>query len=152
MKSANRFVIPLIILGFLIVAPMKTEAATGSCPKYEALLKKHKLPVKTFSAIMWRESRCEPKAVGWNYKSGKGYWSCPNGAYKQYKKCKAISSHDLGLLQINSSWRTLTAQTCGGKWGDMTVLLKPDCNLKVAAILYNEGKGLSNWSGRSSKD
>jgi len=122
-----------------------------SCPQFEKLLKKHKLPVATFSRIMWRESRCQPKAIGWNYKSGYGPSNCKLAPAKIYRKCKAIKSFDSGLLQINSSWTTVVAQTCGTRWGDHSALLDPVCNVKVAAVLYDEGKGLSNWRATSGR-
>lgn len=122
------------------------------CPQWEKLLKKYGLPVRDFSYIMWRESRCMDKAIGWNYKSGMSHRNCELAPAKIYRKCKAVRSYDSGLLQINSSWVTVTAQVCKSKRGDMTVLLDPDCNLAVAKHLFNNG-GMSHWkatSGRSS--
>jgi hypothetical protein len=125
----------------------KTEK---SCPKYEALLKQHGLPVKDFSYIMWRESRCQAKAVGWNYKSGMSHRDCKLAPAKEYRKCGAVRSYDVGLLQINSSWKTVTAQVCKAPFGKMLVLQKPDCNLKVARYLYDNG-GMHHWKGTSGK-
>ena len=122
-----------------------------ACPKFEPLMRKYKLPVKTFTRIMWRESRCQPKAIGWNYHSGYGPSNCKLAPAEIYRKCKAVKSFDSGLLQINSSWTTVIAQTCGGRWGDRFVLLTPECNIKVAAVLYDEGKGLSNWKATSGR-
>ncbi len=122
------------------------------CPKWEKKIKKYGLPVKDFSYIMWRESRCQPKAIGWNYKKGTSVANCKLAPAAIYKKCYAVRSYDSGLLQINSSWVTVTHSVCGGKRGDMSVLLKVDCNLAVAAHLYANG-GISHWkatSGRSS--
>lgn len=122
------------------------------CPKWEKLLKKHGLPVKDFSYIMWRESRCIPKAIGWNYKSGMSHRDCQLAPANIYRKCKAVRSYDSGLLQINSSWVTVTSKVCKSKWGDMTVLLDPNCNLAVARYLLDNG-GMNHWkatSGRSS--
>lgn len=122
------------------------------CPEWEKLLKKYELPVKDFSYIMWRESRCIPKAIGWNYKRGMSHRNCQLAPASIYKKCKAVRSYDSGLLQINSSWVTVTEQVCKAKRGDMTVLLNPSCNLAVARYLFNNG-GMSHWkatSGRSS--
>lgn len=118
------------------------------CEAWESLLKKNGLPVKDFSYIMWRESRCQPEAIGWNYKSGMGYWDCKLAPANVYKKCKAVRSYDSGLLQINSSWTTVTHQVCGGKWGDMSVLLKPKCNVAVARYLYDNG-GMHHWKATS---
>ena len=55
-------------------------------------------------------------------------------------------------MQINSSWKTLTAKVCKAEYGKMLVLQKADCNLRVAAVLYNKGKGMSNWQGTSGKN
>jgi peptidoglycan hydrolase-like protein with peptidoglycan-binding domain len=122
-----------------------------SCPKWEPLLRKHGLPVKEFTYIMWRESRCVAGAIGWNYRSGTSHRDCKLAPAKQYKKCKAVKSYDSGLLQINSSWTTVTSQVCGSKWGDMTVLLKPECNIRVAKFLYEEGGGIRNWAATSGR-
>ena len=113
------------------------------CPQYESLFKKFGLPVKLFSYIAWRESRCEPKAVGWNYHAGMNHLSCK----EVVPSCKAIKSFDSGLLQINSTWRTLTSQICDSPLGDLTILKDPVCNVKVALYLYANTSGrLSNWS------
>lgn len=116
---------------------------TMYCPQYEDLFHKYQLPAKLFSYIAWRESRCQPKAVGWNYHAGMNHLSCkvvtPN--------CHAVKSYDSGLLQINSSWRTLTSQICEAPQGDLTVLKQPECNVKVAHFLYAATTGrLSNWN------
>lgn len=121
------------------------------CPKWEKLLRQNNLPVKQFSYIMWRESRCQSKVIGWNYKSGTGYWSCKTSPAPQYKKCKAVKSYDSGLLQINSSWKTVTSQVCKSKWGDLSVLLDSKCNISVALHLYNSG-GMNHWKATSSSD
>lgn len=126
------------------------NAVVKRCVKWEKLIKQYQLPVKEFSYIMWRESRCEAKAIGWNYKSGTGYWSCKRAPAKVYKKCHAVKSYDSGLLQINSSWTTVTSRVCKSKWGDMTVLLKPKCNLAVAKYLYDNG-GMNHWKSTSGR-
>lgn len=120
-----------------------------SCPKYEKLLKKYGLPVKDFSYIMWRESKCEPKAVGWNYKRGYGPSNCKLSPAKIYKNCFAVRSYDSGLLQINSSWKTITAQVCNKPARQIIKsLTNPECNLKVAKYLYENG-GMHHWRGTS---
>jgi hypothetical protein len=121
------------------------------CAKWHNALRKHGLPVKVFAPIMWRESKCQTKAVGWNYRKGMSHRDCKLSHARTYRKCKAVKSYDVGLLQINSSWKSLTAKVCKAKYGKMLVLQKPDCNLKVAAVLYNDGKGLVNWQGTSSR-
>lgn len=124
--------------------------AVKRCPKWEKLLKEYKLPVKDFSYIMWRESRCISKAIGWNYRSGMGHWSCKLAPAETYKKCKAVKSYDSGLLQINSSWVTVTSKVCKSKWGDMTVLLNPRCNIAVARYLFDNG-GMHHWKATSGR-
>jgi hypothetical protein len=119
------------------------------CPQWHDALRKHGLPVKVFAPIMWRESKCQPKAVGWNYYKGTSHRDCKLSHASTYRKCKAVKSYDVGLLQINSSHKTLTAQVCKYKYGKMLILQKPDCNLKVAAVLYDNGKGVSHWRATS---
>jgi hypothetical protein len=122
------------------------------CPQWHDAMRKHGLPVKVFAPIMWRESKCQPKAIGWNYHKGMSHKDCKLSAATTYRKCKAVKSYDIGLMQINSSWKTLTAKVCKAKYGKMLVLQKADCNLRVAAVLYNKGKGMSNWQGTSGKN
>jgi hypothetical protein len=139
-----------IIIILLSTTPVETKASNPlPCPQWHALLRKNGLPVKVFAPIMWRESRCQPKAVGWNYRSGKSHRDCRLSPAKTYRRCKAVASYDVGLLQINSSWKSLTAQVCRAPFGEMLVLQDPKCNLRVASILYDDGKGLSNWRSTS---
>lgn len=109
---------------------------TKRCPKYEQLFHDYGLhPVDVFSYIAWRESRCNPKSVNAIWENGKIVWTLnKNGSY------------DSGLLQINSSWKTVTSQVCGSKFGDLKVLKNLDCNLKVAKHLLENSSGkLANW-------
>jgi len=92
------------------------------CPQWEPKFREHGLPVKAFSYISWRESRCSVSA--WNRTLNKN------------------KTHDLGLVQINSSWKTVTRNICGT---DITGLFNVDCNLSVAKYLYDNG-GLRHWS------
>ena len=92
------------------------------CPQWEPKFAQHGLPVKAFSYIAWRESRCSVSA--WNRTLNKN------------------KTHDLGLVQINSSWKTVTRNICGT---DITGLFNVDCNLAVAKYLYDNG-GLRHWS------
>ena len=97
-----------------------------SCPSWEKQLKAYGLlPVKTFSHIMWRESRCQEKVISKTNRNG---------------------SKDYGLLQINSSWKTITMRICNTK--SLTALLDHDCNFKVAKYLLDNG-GLKHWSASS---
>ena len=122
---------------------------TKSCPQYEAMLRKHGLPVKQFSYLMWRESRCQPKAIGWNYQPGKGTHDCVLSPASTYRHCKAVRSYDIGLLQNNSGWRTVTARICNRPYRQLIKsLTDPSCNLKVAKYLYDNG-GLAHWKGSS---
>jgi hypothetical protein len=149
MKAISKFVIPVMILGVLAIGSPAEAKQDYLCPQYHDLLRKHNLPVKVFDPIMWRESRCRTKVIGWNYHKGKSHRDCVLAPAAQYKKCKAVRSYDSGLLQINSSWKTLTSQVCRSKFGNMKVLLKAECNLAVAAYLFHEGGGISNWKATS---
>lgn len=106
---------------------------TKRCPQYEPIMAAHGLyPVQAFSYIAWRESRCRPQAINarWD-SSGRLVWTLNRNR-----------SYDSGLLQINSSWKTVTRQTCGG---GIDLLLTLDCNLRVAKYLLDNG-GLRHWS------
>jgi len=102
------------------------------CPKFEPLFKEYGLvPVETFSYIAWRESRCRIKAINalWD-SNGNMVWGLnTNGTW------------DSGLLQINSTWKTVTKNVCGGT---IELLMVLDCNLKVAKYLLSDG-GLGHW-------
>ncbi|CAB4158766.1 hypothetical protein UFOVP711_24 [uncultured Caudovirales phage] len=118
---------------------------TYRCPNMEATIRKAGLkPTALWSYIAWRESRCTAKAIGWNYKKGKSVEDCKLAPASIYKRCSAISSYDSGVWQINSSWKTLTAQTCKTPYGKMEVLLDVDCNIKMVKALYGDG-GLHHW-------
>ena len=108
------------------------------CADKEKMLKQHDLPVTIFSYLMWRESRCNSKSINAIWKNGKIVWTL-----------NSDGSYDSGLMQINSSWKTVTSQVCRTKYGDMKVLFNPDCNLQVAKFLLDNG-GLSHWGGKKS--
>jgi hypothetical protein len=118
----------LALLAFQMPAP--AEAATGRCPQWEKHFKRYGLPAKTFSKIAFRESRCNPKSVSAVRKST-GY-------------------PDVGLVQIQGSWRTVTYQVCKLKSSQSHIkaLTTVDCNLRVARYLYDNG-GLGHWKGSS---
>ena len=132
-----------------VSAAQAKPASKYPCEQYHAHLRRHGLPVKVFAPIMWRESKCQRKAIGWNYHRGMSHRDCKLSPAETYRKCKAVRSYDVGLLQINSSWKTLTARVCKKKFGKMFVLRNVECNLKVASVLYADGKGLVNWQGTS---
>jgi hypothetical protein len=118
---------------------------TYRCPKLEPSIREAGLkPVAVWSYISWRESRCQPKAIGWNYKAGKSHRDCRLAPASIYKRCSAIRSYDSGALQINSTWKTVTAQVCHSEFGNLEVLRKVDCNLAVAKYLFDNG-GLGHW-------
>ena len=95
------------------------------CPQWEDEFAAFGLPVETFSFVAWRESRCN--RLSWNRTLNK------NG------------TQDRGLLQINSSWVTVTAKECASQRGDLSVLFNVRCNLAVARYLYRNG-GLRHWN------
>jgi hypothetical protein len=90
--------------------------------------------VQVFSYIAWRESGCNPKAINAKFDAnGNVIWTLNKNG-----------SIDRGLLQINSSWKTVTKNVCGT---DLNGLLELDCNLSVAKYIMDNSKGkLLNWS------
>lgn len=126
-----RKLILAIAISLLMLFPSPASAATNSCPKWEPAIKAAGLPVKEFSFIAWRESRCRIKAINAIWENGKIVWTLnKNGSY------------DSGLLQVNSGHRELVKRVCGG---DLPLLLTLDCNLAVAKHLYDAG-GLAPWT------
>lgn len=95
------------------------------CPQWEDEFAAFGLPVQTFSYIAYRESRCNPLAHN--------------------KTLNRNGSQDRGILQINSSWVTVTAKECASQRGDLSVLFDVRCNLAVARYLYRNG-GLRHWN------
>ena len=113
---------------------------TMRCPQWEEMFAFYGLyPIKTWSYIAWRESRCRPNAQNatWDKDGNPTYMLNKNGSY------------DTGLLQINSSWYSRVIEVCG-EWAvknKMAGLKDLDCNLKMARfIMNNSSGGLSNWS------
>lgn len=109
------------------------------CPKLEPVFEAYGLyPVETWSYIAWRESGCRPKAQNatWDANGNMTYALNKDGSY------------DTGLLQINSSWRSVVKQVCGDDAVEnyMQGLKTVHCNLMVARYIMNNSKGgLSNW-------
>jgi hypothetical protein len=148
----KRLAIALSALLIAVPAPAHSKGIEeAACARWKPLMRKYGLPVKVFLPIAYRESRCQPRVIGWNYKPGKGPEDCKLAPAAVYRRCRAVSSFDSGLFQINSSWVTVTAEVCGSRRGDLSVLLEPTCNTRVAARLYDEGRGLSNWAYSSGK-
>ena len=107
--------------------PAKTKNRIPSdeskrCPQWEPKFVEYGLPPKLFSYIAWRESRCNPEAHN--------------------TKLNKDGSQDLGLLQVNSTWITVTRNICGTS---IDGLFDVDCNLKVSKYLYENG-GAGHWS------
>ena len=112
-----------------LFTPQPASAAAGSCPRYEPLLRKH-FPAKVvpiMSRIAYRESRCNPKSVS---------------AVR-----KSTGRPDVGLLQIQGSWQTVTRAVCK-RQNVVLALRDASCNIRVARYLYDNG-GLGHWKTTS---
>jgi hypothetical protein len=133
-----RKLILAIAITFFALPIGSAEAQSKSCPKWEPAIKAAGLPVKEFSYIAWRESRCRIKAINaiWNEKGEMIYHLNKN------------KSWDSGLLQINSGHREMVRRVCGG---DLNLLLTLDCNLAAAKHLY-DAHGLSPWTFVKTRD
>jgi hypothetical protein len=116
------------------------------CIKYEGAFRRYGLPVDIMSYVSWRESRCDVKAVGWNYKHGKSAWDCKRQEFKKYLvSCKAWDTFDSGLLQVNSSWYSVTKELCGAT-PQSGILRTIDCNLKVSKFMIDSNSyPMRNW-------
>ena len=113
-----------------LASPDKAQAAPpGRCPQYEAAIGQvfPKTMVPVFSRIAYRESRCNPKSVSAVRRTG---------------------YPDVGLFQIQGSWRTVTIQLCRPTGSHITALIRLDCQLRVARYLYDHG-GLGHWRASS---
>jgi hypothetical protein len=136
MGAANRIgkVLKLVMAFMLttaLFAPAPASAAANSCPKWEPLLAQH-FPAKVvpvMSRIAYRESRCNPASLSVVRKS--------------------TGRPDVGLMQIQGSWATVTRAVCK-KQDVIKALLNVHCNVKVAGYLYNNG-GLGHWRATSGK-
>jgi len=110
--------------------PADADAAALSCPKWEPLLREY-FPAKVvpvMSRIAYRESRCNDKSLS---------------------SVRANGRPDVGLLQIQGSWATVTRAVCK-KQDVIKALLTARCNVKVAQYLYRNG-GLGHWQATSGK-
>ena len=98
---------------------------TMRCPQWVPLFRQYGLPAHIFSYIAWRESRCNPKSTSVPRYNGKP---------------------DVGLLQIQGSWITVTSTICKVPRDKVQDALRNvHCNLAVAKYLYDNG-GLGHWS------
>lgn len=109
------FVILLISIG---LGTGKVDASYGRCPQYESLLRANGLP-RSFSSIMYRESRCNPAAV--NKRSGAR-----------------------GLLQVMPQHVTRW-HTCPGI--TLAALRTPSGNIRCAHFIYVK-QGARAWALR----
>lgn len=125
-------------------AEQKTEYNIPSdkskrCPMWEETFREAGLePVEVFSYIAWRESGCSPNAQN-------ATWDKNGNMTYHLNKDK---SYDTGLLQINSSWYSVTKLVCGKDSvdGRMAGLKDPACNIAVAKYIMDNSKGkLGNW-------
>lgn len=104
------------------------------CPQWHHKFREYGLPVTIFSYIAWRESRCRPNAINARFnKQGQVVWTLNRDG-----------SIDRGLIQVNSTWKTVTSKVCKAPYGQMDVLFNVDCNLAVARYLLQNG-GLGHW-------
>lgn len=116
----------------LVLIPAPAHAKNPGCPQYEKALAKYlpKNTVAAFSQIAYRESRCNPKSIS-AVRRSTGY-------------------PDVGLLQIQGSWRTVTIAICKPKGSHIKALTSVDCNLRVARYLFDNG-GMGHWRATSGK-
>jgi len=140
MKNAMRLLAALLAgvaltspAGVVYASAPKDDVARASiprnkemrCPQWVPLFREYGLPPKVFSYIAWRESRCNPRstsAVRWT------------------------RFPDVGLLQIQGSWITVTSNICKVERSMVQHALRNvHCNLAVAKYLYENG-GLGHWS------
>lgn len=130
-----KLIILFISIIVFAIPPNAVNASNNNCHHWESKIKKAGLPVKEFSFIAWRESRCRIKAINAKYdKNGKVIWTLNKNG-----------SIDRGLFQINSIHKDLVKKVCKG---DLDLLLTIDCNLSVAKSLY-DSYGLKPWAGAS---
>ena len=121
--------LPLILA--LSIPAHASAAPIKSCPKYEKLLRQY-FPAKVVSVmsrIAYRESRCNARALS--------------------PVRKSTGRPDVGLLQIQGSWVTVTRLVCKKQYV-VKALQNPRCNVKVARYLYDNG-GLGHWRATSGK-
>jgi hypothetical protein len=122
----------VLLLGIVTMPAQAHAAPVRDCPQHHDILRRYGLPPKIFGPIAWRESRC---------------------SFTSVSAIRSTGYPDVSLLQIQGSWRTLTRRVCKLKKNEnhIRALMKPDCHLRVAAVLWDNGKGLGNWRATSGK-
>jgi hypothetical protein len=139
----KRILTPLIIIATLIPTTPALASEKPSqqfkCPKAMKMAREAGFPrraLPTLDRIVYRESKCEPKAVGWNYRKPLTHKDCKLSTWQTYRKCKAVRSADFGLTQINdNSWLTYLRQK--NIIETRADLLDPLINMKAAKALYD---------------
>jgi hypothetical protein len=149
----KRILTPLIIIATLIPTTPALASEKPSqqfkCPKAMKMAREAGFPrraLPTLDRIVYRESKCEPKAVGWNYRKPLTHRDCKLSKWQTYRKCKAVRSADFGLTQINdNSWLTYLRQK--NIIETRADLLDPLTNMKAAKALYDYSieKGHDAW-------
>lgn len=121
----------LVIILFALTAPTRADATPPKrdCPQYHKAMRAAGLPPAVFGPIAYRESRCNPGSIS---------------------AVRVTGWPDAGLLQIQGSWNTLTSRVCRVPRGEAVIqaLATLRCNLRVAAVLWDHGRGASNWGIR----
>lgn len=120
-----------VLFSLTLITPAQTGGqTTQTCPQYEQAIAKAGLP-KAFSRIAYKESRCQPRIVS---------------------AVRSTGYPDVGLVQIQGSWRTVTRQVCKLKAGQshLDALKRVNCNLAVAKYLFDRG-GFPHWTRYSGK-
>jgi hypothetical protein len=125
LSEAHRASDKVLVLPVEVVPEGVPADKTKRCPQWEDEFAEFGLPVQAFSYIAYRESRCNPLAHN--------------------KTLNRNGSQDRGILQINSTWVSVTAKQCASQHGDLSVLFNVRCNLAVARYLYRNG-GLRHWN------
>jgi hypothetical protein len=131
MRFAKRL-LAVILVGIVSIGQPKVADASGiprdktmRCPQWVPLFKEYGLPPREFSYIAWRESRCNPRSTS---------------------EVRWTKYPDVGLLQIQGSWITVTSTICKVPRDKVQDALRNvHCNLAVARYLYQNG-GLGHWS------
>ena len=81
----------LALFGTLTMTSPAQAGTQRDCPQHHAILKRYGLPPKIFGPISYRESRCNWRSIS---------------------KTRSTGYPDVGLLQIQGSWRTVTYRIC----------------------------------------
>lgn len=119
----RRLAAGLMLTVALAGAPQTSVDAGLRCPTFTPLLKTYRLPVSFFDYVMWRESRCQPRALN-------------------------IGRRDrsYGLTQINTKgtlWPEVQRR-CKVTYREQ--LFNPRTNIACAAALY-KAYGRRPWGG-----